>query len=349
MSSVTQPEGPTPIFAICGYSGSGKTTLILDLVARLRARKLSVLVLKHDAHGLDLDELGKDSDRFFRAGADVLAHDARQTFVRTGGNHQAALPKLLDPLGRNYDLILIEGLKDTQFARKLWLRRHPRDTAPKNARPVAIDLGRDADRGAVAEQWIERELLAFQASRPLFAGILLGGRSSRMGRPKQLLLHRGRTWLARVASAAATLVDDVVLLGSGPLPRSRTNLTRLPDVPYRAGPVAGMCAAMRWNPFAHWLFLPCDMPLLTREALAWLKQQVKPGVWAVQPRLWARGEPQPFPGWYDARVADALESAPGPSWLGRHLRTNSPVVPDELVGALLSCNTPRERRRLLKT
>jgi len=71
-----------PVVGVCGYSGAGKTTLIESLIPVLRQEGLSVAVVKHDAHGLSVDSRGKDSDRFYRAGADVLAHGFSQSFVR---------------------------------------------------------------------------------------------------------------------------------------------------------------------------------------------------------------------------------------------------------------------------
>ncbi len=343
---ITSALTHSPVFAICGYSGAGKTTLILDLIGRLSARGLGTLVVKHDAHGLDVDMPTKDTDRFFRAGADVWARDVQQVFVRRHDDDEG-LVGLLARAQRRYDVILVEGYKATPLPNKLWLRRHARDTAPSVAKPVALDLGRDDDRGDLAWLWLEGRLANMHAQAPTFAGILVGGRSSRMGRDKHLLLDRGQTWLTRIESAVRPLVEGVVLLGSGPAPRSRADLVRLPDAPGRAGPVAGMCAAMRWHPTARWIFLPCDAPLLSTDALAWLKQQARPGVWAVQPRLSGRARPEPLPGWYDPRAAAVLELAAGPSYLAQHPRTISPLAPRERARDFLGCNNPAERRRLL--
>ena len=60
-----------PVLGICGCSGSGKTTLIEALIPRLHSIGLQVTVVKHGAHNVNIDVPGKDSDRFFRAGADV--------------------------------------------------------------------------------------------------------------------------------------------------------------------------------------------------------------------------------------------------------------------------------------
>ena len=112
------------------------------------------------------------------------------------------------------------------------------------------------------------------------------------------------------------------------------------------GPLAGMHAAMRWQPQVRWFFLPCDTPLLNAEALAWLAEQARPGIWAVQPRLAARAAVEPLPGWYDFRAAPLLERVRGPSGVAGSARVLSPVVPPELAPAFRDCDTPAELRRL---
>ena len=62
-----------PAISIMGWSGSGKTAFIEKLIPQLRARGLRVGVLKHDSHRFDMDREGKDTWRFGRAGADVVA------------------------------------------------------------------------------------------------------------------------------------------------------------------------------------------------------------------------------------------------------------------------------------
>ena len=338
----------TPVFGICGFSGAGKTTLIIELVCRLRARGLATLVIKHDAHGLTIDRPGKDSDRFFAAGADVIARDPVQGFRRSHSGDSDALDVLLTKVRPDYDVILVEGHKTMPLPRKVWLRRHGRDRPPRACLPIALDLGRDDDRVAAAWTWIEQSLEHIHQTAPTLAGILVGGQSRRMGRSKQLLTYRGRTWLARIVAAARKVADGVVLLGSGSVPRSCSSLPRLPDADGKEGPLAGLCAALRWRPDARWIILACDSPLMTREALQWLKAQSRPGVWAVQPRRSARAVPEPFPGWYDFRAVALLESAHGPSWLSRHPRTATPVVPQEHMTTWLNFNSPGDARRLAR-
>ena len=62
------------IFGFADFSGSGKTTLIEKLIPVLRARGLTVSLIKHAHHGFGVDRPGKDSYRHRKAGcSEVLA------------------------------------------------------------------------------------------------------------------------------------------------------------------------------------------------------------------------------------------------------------------------------------
>lgn len=60
------------IFAFVGISESGKTHLIQKLVGELKSRGHTVSVVKHCAHGFDLEGQGKDTARFVEAGSDSV-------------------------------------------------------------------------------------------------------------------------------------------------------------------------------------------------------------------------------------------------------------------------------------
>jgi len=335
-----------PALAVCGYSGAGKTTLILALIARLRARGLSVLVLKHDAHGLTVDRKGKDSARLFDAGADVLARDPGQSFLRLHATAESDLASMLRQWALRYDVVLVEGHKGTPLPYKIWLRRNARDRPPAACGAVLLDLGRDVDRTIISASVIESWLDRIYRETPLLAGVLIGGQSRRMGTPKHLLVDAGRTWLVHIVTALEPVVDGVVLLGAGRVPRSCVALPHLLDVPGCGGPMAGLRAAMRWHKEARWLFTACDTPLLTTAAVRWLAGQAGPGIWAVQARTAAEAPAQPFPGLYDPRAATAVETAAGPSYLSQLQHTATPIVPTALRAAWRNINTKDSLRRL---
>jgi len=82
-------DGP-PVISFVGWSGSGKTTLLEKLIPEFKKRGLRVAVIKHHGGGyrddclgagkqhgrwgdIELEMPGKDTWRFMRAGADVVA------------------------------------------------------------------------------------------------------------------------------------------------------------------------------------------------------------------------------------------------------------------------------------
>lgn len=105
-----------PILVVTGNSGSGKTTLIERLVPELRRRGYRVGVVKHHGHVLDLDTRGKDSDRFWQAGAEAVAMVAPDRTVVMWRPGQVAQLQALAQL-MTADLVLAEGFKSSDLPR----------------------------------------------------------------------------------------------------------------------------------------------------------------------------------------------------------------------------------------
>jgi molybdopterin-guanine dinucleotide biosynthesis protein B len=136
------------LVGICGWSGAGKTTLIEALLPRLKARGLVAGVIKHDAHGLDLDTKGKDTDKLWRAGAEaVCASDGGQSFVRRRRHEPVDLPTLVEEMPQGLDVIIIEGHKDSDVP-KVWVARNGDGPPPEVSKVIACvqrgDEGLDA-------------------------------------------------------------------------------------------------------------------------------------------------------------------------------------------------------------
>lgn len=108
-------------------------------------------------------------------------------------------------------------------------------------------------------------------------GILIGGMSRRMGRPKALIEVGGRTVLEMVADAAAKVADEVVLLGepSFELPSGLRRLEVLEDRRPGKGPMGGLETLLTARAACAGMLLACDMPYLSADLLAKLVQELE--------------------------------------------------------------------------
>ena len=192
-----------------------------------------------------------------------------------------------------------------------------------------------------------------QRKVPLRACILIGGRSSRMGRPKHLIKGRnGLTWIENSVSLLRPFTQDIVLSGAGDVPDVLSSLTRIPDVPDVQGPLTGILAAMRWHPDSCWLLLACDMPNISPEALEWLLSNRTPDSWGTVPRLKEDGFVEPLLAVYEPRAREYFEELRSSgclriSMVARRSKIATPVVPEKLCQAWSNINTSEELSRSL--
>lgn len=98
--------------------------------------------------------------------------------------------------------------------------------------------------------------------------ILAGGKSSRMGQDKSMLLYRGETFLNRTIEWCRSLGLDVyVSCRPGQDITLPQGVTPVYDTVADIGPMAGLLSAFTLAPDKTWLVLACDMPLLGEENL----------------------------------------------------------------------------------
>lgn len=170
----------------------------------------------------------------------------------------------------------------------------------------------------------------------------MGGRSRRMGRDKALLPYRGGVLaeyvageVARAAGSAA-LVGDRALYGGLGYPVIR-------DLAPGAGPLGGICSALR-SSTARWnLMVACDMPNVTAAFLAELLEAAEGGGADCLLPAGSSGRPEPLCAVYQARCLPVLAEAfaGGVRSITRALAGAGvrilPVGDDTL---LANCNTP---------
>lgn len=178
-------------------------------------------------------------------------------------------------------------------------------------------------------------------------GILAGGFSRRMGRPKHLIEVDGVSLLAIAAKALGPHCDEVFLLGAvenwSP---DAPAMTCIPDLPGVRGPIAGIGAAMLHSPHDRWVIMACDMPKVTSDDVQWLlaQQNEASATPPVATMPWVDDRPLPTFAIYmpqaSVAVAECVAASRGPISLGRRPDVHTPVPPE--ATRLVNVNTPKE-------
>jgi molybdopterin molybdotransferase len=172
------PNPPSPaktapaVISLVAKSGTGKTTFLEKLIPELKARGLSVGVLKHHAHATPFDVPGKDTYRLAQAGADVaVGASAVQVAVFYREDGASELEGVIARHFEGVDLVLAEGFKQ---------RAYPKIEIHRAAHPRSGDLLCQAD-----------ELLALVTDEPLSLDVPQFGLEDAAGVADRVLVWLG--------------------------------------------------------------------------------------------------------------------------------------------------------------
>jgi molybdopterin-guanine dinucleotide biosynthesis protein B len=111
-------------FAFVGTSDSGKTHLLRKMIGELKKRGHTVSVIKHCAHGFDLEEEGKDTAQFMEAGSDsVCMYSPDGMVVSQQKKAEFDVEKISREYMRCSDIILVEGAKSDKRLKKIEVLR----------------------------------------------------------------------------------------------------------------------------------------------------------------------------------------------------------------------------------
>ncbi len=319
-----------PVFRVGGLDAAGGVPFLCNLIPELRNCGLRVALVFSQGHQLSADFLPTNHSRFFAAGCDIVSLGVEQLYLSRQTVSPDRIRLYLADLCQHYDIVLIVDETDLAF-------------------PVLqLQEGETATDISACVQTILDLLQETMRQVPIWACVLIGGRSSRMGRAKHLLTDgKGKTWLENTVAILEPFVEQVVLSGRGLVPESLQDLNRIPDIPGVAGPLSGILSAMRWQPEVSWLVVACDMPYLSPEALGWLVDSRQPGRWATVPRRCEDSHVEPLLAHYDRRCRSIFEEvlAAGSLRIGDvavHAKIATPVIPAQFVQAWDNINTPEE-------
>ncbi|MBG6131815.1 molybdopterin-guanine dinucleotide biosynthesis protein A [Aquimarina sp. EL_43] len=167
--------------------------------------------------------------------------------------------------------------------------------------------------------------------------ILAGGKSSRMGREKGLILLDGKPFIQHSIDVLSPLVNTILIVSSNS-DYDAFGVKRVEDIIVESGPLAGLHSGLMHSNTKHNLVISCDVPLVTTEFLKKLLSYEKEDYDIVQ--FEADGKSIPLIALYKKRCADRCQEllANGE----RRLRKLISVVKTKTITVL-------EKERLLVT
>ncbi|MDR7866601.1 MAG: molybdenum cofactor guanylyltransferase [Sporomusaceae bacterium] len=120
--------------------------------------------------------------------------------------------------------------------------------------------------------------------------ILAGGRSSRMGRDKTLLVVENETLIERTVKELREVTDDIIIASNATAKYGLPDVREVPDIFPDMGPLGGLYAGLLAARYDDVFAVAADMPYFTARLAAYLLSR-KDGHDAVVPRTGEDWEP----------------------------------------------------------
>lgn len=101
---------------------------------------------------------------------------------------------------------------------------------------------------------------------PLTGILLAGGKSSRMGREKGMVVYKGKPLIQYGIELLSAYTDRILISSANPVYK-KFGLEMVPDEIVGQGPAAGIAAALKHSRTPWNLVLACDLPFLEPELI----------------------------------------------------------------------------------
>ena len=103
--------------------------------------------------------------------------------------------------------------------------------------------------------------------------ILAGGKSTRMGTDKGFISFKNKTFVEHIITAIQPLVNEIIII-SNHNSYDQFELKRYDDLIKNAGPLAGIYTGLHYSNTENNLLVSCDVPLINKEVLQKLIEQI---------------------------------------------------------------------------
>lgn len=120
--------------------------------------------------------------------------------------------------------------------------------------------------------------------------ILAGGKSSRMGQDKGLMLFNGQSFIDHAVQIVKDVCNSVIIITNQD-GYERLNIPVYNDIIKAKGPAAGVYTGLYYSKTQYNLIIGCDMPFLSSEFLGYLLSQIDEKADAIVPEYENRSQP----------------------------------------------------------
>ena len=184
----------------------------------------------------------------------------------------------------------------------------------------------------------------------LYGLVLAGGKSLRMGQDKGVINWQGKEQRYYIADILKELCDEVYIsCRTEKVDEIDSNYNSLPDAVDAKGPSAGILTALHTKPYAAWLVVACDLPLLDKETLQYLIDNRDSCKIATTYKSPHDGLPEPLITIWEPKSKDVLlsfkdagHSCPRKALINSDVHIIDPLDEETLINA----NTPEDAEKV---
>ena len=181
--------------------------------------------------------------------------------------------------------------------------------------------------------------------------ILAGGKSTRMGTDKGLLMLNGKTFISHICESLKPITGDNIIIVSSNTDYDFLGYTRIEDLISDKGPVGGIYTGLKHSKTKMNIVLSVDVPFVTSDLLEWLLIMHADSFMVTQ--LQENDKTTPLIAVYDRSMRIIL----GEAIAGNQLKLRSVVeevdhqtleVPEKWSRQTLNINTQEDYQNLIK-
>ncbi|MBE4949837.1 NTP transferase domain-containing protein [Chryseobacterium culicis] len=193
-------------------------------------------------------------------------------------------------------------------------------------------------------------MISKETDLPQLNGLVLaGGKSVRMGNPKDKINWHGKEQKYHAADLLAPFCDEVYIsCRQDQLENFNSEYNALTDTFLQMGPFGGILSALRSQRDKAWLVVACDLPLLDKNSLEFLIQSRDPEKTATTYESPFDGLPEPLITIWEPKSYPLLlnflgtgNTCPRKVLLNSDTLILKPANPD----ALMNVNTPEDMKK----